>query len=117
MALLTTPASRLHLFLFIHFLSLQDEWGAVSLHFASLLGYPGIVILLLAAGANVDKQDDHGETPLMEAAANGEIEVVKELLKAGANKKLKRNDGYTAYDMASKSKIKKSNEEIKALLR
>ena len=45
----------------------------------------------------------------MEAANNGKIEVVKELLKAGANKKLKNKDGETAYDLASK-------EEIKALL-
>ena len=45
----------------------------------------------------------------MSAAGNGKIEVVKELLKAGANKKLKSNDGQTAYDMADK-------EEIKALL-
>ena len=68
------------------------------------------MILLLAAGANVDKQDAFGFTPLMWAADYDRIEVVKELLKAGANKKLKNNNGYTAYDKASK-------EEIKALLR
>ena len=110
MALLATHASRLHLFLFIHFLSLQSGFGGVCLHRASQYGYPAIVILLLAAGANVDKQDDNGNTPLIWAASNGKIEVVKELLKAGANKKLKRNNGQTAYDMARK-------EEIKALLR
>ena len=71
---------------------------------------PALVILLLAAGANVDKQDNDGDTPLMYAASKCKIEVVKELLKAGANKKLKNNDGKTAYD-------KTSNEEIKALLR
>ena len=110
MALLATHASRLHLFLFIHFLSLQDSTGWVCLHYASDRGYPAIVILLLAAGANVDKQDDDGWTPLMLAANNGKIEVVKELLKAGANKKLKSKGGRTAYKVASK-------EEIKALLR
>ena len=110
MALLATHASRLHLFLFIHFLSLQVYGGEVCLHGASARGYPAIVILLLAAGANVDKQKNDGWTPLMLAAYNGKIEVVKELLKAGANKKLKNNNGYTAYDKASK-------EEIKALLR
>ena len=46
----------------------------------------------------------------MYAAYQGKIEVVKELLKAGANKKLKTNWGETAYDKADK-------EEIKALLR
>ena len=70
------------------------------------------MILLLAAGANVDKQDDYGDTPLMGAANNGRIEVVKERLKAGANKKLKNKSGETAYDMGYKN-----TEEIKALLR
>ena len=111
MALLATHASRLHLFLFIHFLSLQDSWaGQVSLIVASRNGYPAIVILLLAAGANVDKQSDDGYTPLIYAAYWGKIEVVKELLKAGANKKLTNKYGKTAYDYASK-------EEIEALLR
>ena len=59
----------------------------------------------------MDKQRDYdGDTPLMIAADSGKIEVVKELLKAGANKKLKDTWGKTAYDKASK-------EEIKALLR
>ena len=84
--------------------------GGVCLHEASWRGYPAIVILLLAAGANVDKQANDGDTPLMLAAGYDRIEVVKELLKAGANKKLKNNAGETAYDQASK-------EEIKALLR
>ena len=70
------------------------------------------MILLLAAGANVDKQADNGSTPLILAAINGRIEVVKELLKAGANKKLKSNDGKTAYDMGYRN-----TAEIKALLR
>ena len=100
-----THASRLHLFLFIHFLSLQDKWDRGSLHWASRLGYLAIVILLLAAGANVDKQANNGKTFIL-AAQYGYIEVVKELLKAGANKKLKANNGETAYDRASKEEIK-----------
>ena len=70
------------------------------------------MILLLAAGANVDKQSDSGNTPLILAANYDRIEVVKELLKAGANKKLKDKSGKTAYDMGYKN-----TEEIKALLR
>ena len=46
----------------------------------------------------------------MWAVMYGKIEVVRELLKRGANKKLKGSSGKTAYDWAS-------NEEIKALLR
>ena len=110
MALLATHASPLHLFLFIHFLSLQGYEGRVCLHRASFRGYLAIVILLLAAGANVDKQSNGGNTPLMLAASNGNIEVVKELLKAGANKELKNKYDRTAYDFADE-------ENIKALLR
>ena len=79
----------------------------VCLRKASYKGYPAIVILLLAAGANVDKQENNGWTPLMGAAYNGNIEVVKELLKAGANKKLKNKDGKTAYGLTSNKEIKK----------
>ena len=46
----------------------------------------------------------------MRAASYGNIEVVRELLKRGAKKELKNNDGETAYDKAKKL-------EIKALLR
>ena len=46
----------------------------------------------------------------MGAAYNGKIEVVRELLKRGAKKELKDEDGQTAYGWTS-------NEEIKALLR
>ena len=46
----------------------------------------------------------------MNAAYQGKIEVVRELLKRGAKKDLKDEDGDTAYDWTD-------NEEIKALLR
>ena len=46
----------------------------------------------------------------MLAAYYGKIEVVRELLKRGAKKEMKSNNGKTAYDLAE-------TEEIKALLR
>ena len=46
----------------------------------------------------------------MFAANNGHIEVVRELLKRGAKKELKKKNGKTAYDLAL-------NEAIRALLR
>ena len=45
----------------------------------------------------------------MYAAGYGKIEVVRELLKRGAKKELKTNDGSTAYTLSS--------EATKALLR
>ena len=55
----------------------------------------------------------------MLAALRGKIEVVRELLKRGANKKLKNNSGETAYDETCQGyQVDQSNkEEIKALLR
>ena len=43
----------------------------------------------------------------MEAANNGNIEVVRELLKRGANKKLKDNNGDTAYKLTYNKEVKK----------
>ena len=51
----------------------------------------------------------------MWAAYCGKIEVVRELLKRGAKKELKRNDGKTAYDMAHEY-ADSNKEEIKGLL-
>ena len=52
----------------------------------------------------------------MIAAMYGKIEVVRELLKRGAKKELKHNDGRTAYDMTGRYNSS-NKEEIKALLR
>jgi len=115
-------------------LALQDRYGQVALHHAcdrrvlkgignrepflhpdykaiqQKTNYVECVKALLGAGADINKQKNDGYTPLMLAARWGRIEVVRELLKRGAKKDLKDNDGKTAYDRAS-------NEEIKALLR
>ena len=42
----------------------------------------------------------------MRAARYGYIEIVRELLKRGANKKLKSKDGNTAYKLAGTMRIK-----------
>ena len=93
-------------------MSLQDSYGQVALHGACWFGHLECAKALLGAGADINKQADSGFTPLMLAAQNGKIEVVRELLKRGAKKDLKNNDGYTAYDMGYKN-----TAEIKALLR
>ena len=53
---------------------------------------------LIAAGANVDTQDDAGKTPLMHAAWRGHTTTgtVDALLKAGANVNLCDKKGKTA---------------------
>ena len=90
-------------------MSLQGEYGFVALHYACNNGHLECAKALLGAGADINKQDIDGQTPLMWAAQWGKIEVVRELLKRGAKKELKSKDGRTAYD--------RGNDEIKALLR
>ena len=91
-------------------MSLQGGFGQVALHWACYFGHLECAKALLGAGADINKQKNGGVTPLMCAANNGKIEVVRELLKRGAKKGLKNEDGETVYDQTS-------NEEIKALLR
>ena len=57
--------------------------GATRLHWASKVGLLGMVRSLLDAGADVNSQDDKGETPLHWAARNGnDCSAVAELLLA-----------------------------------
>ena len=58
------------------------EWTALTK--ASIKGYLDIVKALLAAGADKDKVDEDGVTPLIWAATQGHLKVVQVLLKAGA---------------------------------
>ncbi|MES9848346.1 MAG: ankyrin repeat domain-containing protein, partial [Candidatus Thiodiazotropha sp.] len=52
----------------------------------------------------VNLADTDGITPLMEAARKGSEPMVKLLLKHGANKMNKDNEGHTALDIAKKKK-------------
>ena len=55
-----------------------------------------IVKLLLNAGADIDKQDNHGDTALIYAAIKNNIEIVKLLLNSGADIDKQNNNGDTA---------------------
>lgn len=62
--------------------------------------------LLISKGANVDVQDEDGETLLMEACDDENMEVIKMLLEAGANPNLRDKDGDTVLSMTSSDEIK-----------
>ena len=57
---------------------------------------------LLAAGAELDAQDDQGETALMKAAFWGNRDVVSALLTARADPKIQDKEGRTAVTIAEK---------------
>ena len=69
--------------------------GATPLNQASSNGMLEVVKKLVNVGANVNKQNKHGQTALVFASVFGKIDVVKYLLDNGAKTDLKDNDGYT----------------------
>lgn len=65
---------------------------------------------LLDEGIDEDSEDRNGETPLMYAVREGNIDMAKLLLKNGANKKIKNDKGERLLEVA------KSNEMREFLL-
>lgn len=74
----------------------SDSCGYTPLHYAARNGHPDACLLLLQNGAQVDKCTRTGKaTSLHRAAYAGHIEVVKHLLKAGADPLKEDSDGLT----------------------
>ena len=67
---------------------------------------------LLAAGADKEKADNGGSIPLIWAATEGHVEIVRLLLAAGAHKNNVTSDGETALSLATS----RSHQEIVQLL-
>src|SRR5215471_8361792 len=80
---------------------------------AARTGHSGTVKDMIAAGANVNAKDEHGNTALLEAARNGHDDVVRALLAAGADIKAKNDDGKTALMLATQN----SHEDVIRALR
>ncbi|MFE3515735.1 ankyrin repeat domain-containing protein [Streptomyces sp. NPDC059166] len=80
-----------------------DEDGTTALYLASVQDLPGVVRLLLAAGADPDRASgpDAGDLPLCGAACGGHAEVAEALLSAGADPDLSEEFGFTALRWAA----------------
>mmetsp|Transcript_1738 Transcript_1738/g.3852 ORF Transcript_1738/g.3852 Transcript_1738/m.3852 type:complete len:179 (-) Transcript_1738:171-707(-) len=78
----------------------QDEFGWTAIRYAVRKNHPAAARMLVDLGANVDIPSESGRTPLMSAAGNDLTDMVKELLKAGADQTLKDANGMTASDHA-----------------
>jgi ankyrin repeat protein len=73
-----------------------------------------VLELLIAKGAEVNHQDDHGATALMYAARNGDTQAVNALLRNGASVNIADNEGETALMKAAASSC--TEETVRALL-
>ncbi|CAK4070480.1 unnamed protein product [Aphanomyces euteiches] len=68
--------------------------------FASQRGHSGLVVMLLDAGALIDKQSRRGLTALSVATKRGHLQAIATLLGAGANKSIKDETGKTPLEYA-----------------
>ena len=91
----------------------KDISGRTALMYASSGPFAETVGLLLKRGAKVNVQGTlEGFTPLMTAAAEGLVDVVRLLLGAGADREIKDKDGDTALSFAQQN----GHTEVVALL-
>lgn len=74
--------------------------GWTPLHYAAAGADPRLVQLLIGHGAPLDARAPNGNTPLMMAARHGSEAGAWALLQAGADPRLRNQDGLTAADFA-----------------
>lgn len=75
----------------------SDKNGVSMLNIAIRKGHVNIACLLLDKGANINSiSGDRGNTPLMDAAAEANTEILIKLIKAGADLDLRSKSGQTA---------------------
>lgn len=77
--------------------------GWTPLHYACSGPDEGLVDWLLLQGAEIDARSPNGSTPLMLAAGYGGISSAERLLKAGADARLRNEQGQTAADFAERA--------------
>ncbi len=91
------------------------DYSVEALLRASRLGNVQALKLMLAAGIPPNIKDAaHGESPRLEGAKNGQLQVVQTLLEKGAYADIRNNEGQTALITAVKNG---KNTIVKALLK
>jgi ankyrin repeat protein len=80
----------------------QDAMGDSALHYAAQEHHSEMASLLIGHGARVDAEDNHGNTPLWRAVfhSRGRGELIRLVLKAGADQNHRNKKGKTPLDLA-----------------
>ena len=95
----------------------KDSDGRTALHLACMEGHYDvnsrviIVEALLRAGAEVNAEDNEGYTPLHMACANAYLDVIRVLLKRGADRQKATLRGLLPFQMANE------DEGVQSILR
>ena len=96
----------------------NGDGGNTALWFAAQGPYPGgreVAQLLIAAGAELNRQCEHGRTALQMAAAWGHLDVVQLLIRHGADPTIRDDEGLNAIEMATQSQ-RVPEESLKAVI-
>nr|OQO27771.1 hypothetical protein B0A51_05829 [Rachicladosporium sp. CCFEE 5018] len=80
-------------------LDIPDHAGNTPLQIASLNGQADVVVYLISLKCRIDCVNDQNESPLIDAAENGHIDVVTILLEAGVNPTRPNRKGDLALDL------------------
>jgi len=88
-------------------LNIQDNNGYSALHFAVQNGNLDVVSLLLENKADIDVQDNWGNTPLWRSVNNypDNREIINILIKYGANPEIKNNSGISAMQIMKEDTV------------
>ncbi|KAK6433616.1 hypothetical protein LTR95_010208 [Oleoguttula sp. CCFEE 5521] len=95
-------------------LDIPDHAGNTPLQIASLNGQADVVVYLISLHCRIDCVNDQNESPLIDAAENGHIDVVTILLEAGVNPTRPNRKGDLALDLVKDDTD--NAEEIRATL-
>jgi ankyrin repeat protein len=96
-------------------LSYESPASNSLLHYASEGDSPELIDTLIGRGVPADKANMFGWTPLHVAAANGNLQVVKALLKKAVDVNSRTPDGHTPFTLAVEAHKSDTAEYLKSI--
>lgn len=95
----------------------NPENGYTALHYAAISGKPAAVKKLVEAGASLEARSSLGNTPLMLAVGQLDLESAKYLVGKGADTSAKNNEGIPVMNFAIKRGSTPKSRALLALVR